>query len=402
MKLTKIGLLIGAARSAVASLAFVASFSLAFGFAPAVLAQEEAPAEVTEEAVAPAEEAAPAEAVETIPVESTEVAPPAAAPVAEDATKLDTIEVTGSRIKRSDYETAQPILVIKREDIERTGMVSIGDILQNLPQAGAALSRAFNNGGNGATEVDLRNLGSQRVLVLVNGRRWVGGVSQFNTSGVDLNTIPISVIDSIEILKDGASAVYGSDAIAGVVNIKTRRDYVGAEVRGHFDATDQGDGVQQLLSFAGGTVAGKTSVFFDVSYVNQGELFSGSRKQSAVPLFGTGLTRGSGFSPFGRDLFVPTNDNANAINAAAGEPQAGPNAPCYDISGLVTDLPPPPAGGALSICDLSLDRATFPTGAVDFIRYDVNEHAYKAFRDADHHRRAEGGAADRVASGGGP
>ena len=110
--------------------------------------------------------------------------------VNEEATALGAIQITGSRLRRTDFETAQPVLVLTREDIERTGLVSIGDILQNIPQAGAALNTAFNNGGTGATEIDLRNLGSNRVLVLVNGRRWVGGVRSLNTSGVDLNTIP--------------------------------------------------------------------------------------------------------------------------------------------------------------------------------------------------------------------
>jgi iron complex outermembrane recepter protein len=335
-----------------------------------------------------APESAPIEDVGTVPVEP---AAPEAPPAdnGDDATALESIEVTGSRIKRSDYETESPVLVIRREDLERTGLVSIGDILQNLPQSGAALSRAFNNGGNGATEIDLRNLGSQRVLVLVNGRRWVGGVSAFNTSGVDLNTIPISVIDSIEILKDGASAIYGSDAITGVVNIKTRRDYVGAEVRGHVEATDQGDGVSHLLSFSAGTVAGKTSIFFDVSHVNQGPLYSGDREQSSIPKFGMppeNTSRGSRFMEYGNTIFIPTPQNAQAINAAGGAPQGGVTSPCPDVTlglGLTEDdapgvvpVIPLPVGSVVTLCDLTLDHDEFANGTRTFKRVDMNTDAY--------------------------
>lgn len=359
-----------AARGAFAGAALV----LCLGLTPAS-AQEEPD---------PVQETAPAgdESLQTVPVD-TAPPPSQAAAAPQDATELDTLEVTGSRIKRSDYETESPILVISRDDLDKTGLVSIGDILQNLPQAGAALSRAFNNGGNGATEIDLRNLGSNRVLVLVNGRRWVNGVSAFNTSGVDLNTIPLSVIDSIEILKDGASAIYGSDAIAGVVNIKTRRDYVGAEVRGHLESTEHGDGVSQLLSFSGGTVAGKTSVFFDVSYVNQGELVSGDRAESSVPTFGIpDISRGSRFMEYGNTIFIPTPNNAQAINAHAGMPQGGVLSACPDVTlGLDVDdgvIPtePLPAGSVVTLCDLTLDRAAHANGEIQFKRVDVNTDQY--------------------------
>lgn len=397
MKLTSFLLPVWAARGAVAGLAFLA----AFGFAPLATAQEEPPAEeqapaeeaapeaAPAEAAAPADAAAPAaaeaapEQLQTIPVDTAQEKP------ASDSTDLDSIEVTGSRIRRSDYETESPILVLRREDIEKAGLVSIGDILQNLPQSGAALSRAFNNGGNGATEIDLRNLGSNRVLVLVNGRRWVGGVSAFNTSGVDLNTIPISVIESIEILKDGASAIYGSDAIAGVVNIKTRQDFVGAELRTHLDATDRGDGVQQLISLSSGVLSGKTSVFFDVSYVNQGELNSGDRDESSIEKFGIprdNRSRGSRFMEYGNSIFIPTPQNAQAINAAAGFPQGGVTSPCPDVTmglGLTEDdapgvvpVIPLPAGSVVTLCDLTLDRDDFANGTRTFKRVDTNVDQY--------------------------
>jgi iron complex outermembrane recepter protein len=438
-----LGLPFGAARLLV-SIVFV----MGLGRATAGLAQEEAPpADIPPENAAPAEAppaeapadaaAAPADAAPADPAGEVGSVPVDPAPTADQqaqqeagdksGTQLDTIEVTGSRIKRSDYETESPILVISRADIEKSGMVSIGEILQNLPQAGAALSRAFNNGGNGATEVDLRNLGSNRVLVLVNGRRWVGGTNPLNTSGVDLSTIPISVIDSIEVLKDGASAVYGSDAIAGVINIKTKRDFVGAEARGHWDATIKGDGQQKLISLAAGTVAGKTSVFFNIDYVDQDALFSGKRHKSSFPTYGTGTSRGSSFSPYGRLIFIPTNNNANAINSLAGATPTE-TAPCYDITAGLgsnttvydgngtapTDTPAGqvpgapatgqplitpnfptnlPAGGGAYLCDLTINPATFvlgnsnpsldappgtnpAIGHQDWIRWDANTTAW--------------------------
>ncbi|TJY64971.1 TonB-dependent receptor [Sinimarinibacterium sp. CAU 1509] len=315
--------------------------------------------------------------------------------IAEDRSRLETIEVTGSRIRRTDYETAQPVLLISRQDIERSGMTSIGDLLQNLPQAGAALNTAFNNGGDGAVEIDLRNLGSNRVLVLVNGRRWVGGLSQLRTNSVDLNTIPISIIDSIEVLKDGASAVYGSDAIAGVVNIKTRRDFDGAELRGQAQVYDDGKGLTQSYSYAAGSNNGSTGVFMDLSYVNQSELFAGDRDLSSVPTYGTGISRGSSFTPQGRILFVPNAINGNVI--ANG--QTDPASACYDLSGAVAGgalsdpfgtagAPDPgvggiddpglslPFGSPLTICDLARrpGQGTDPSG--NYVRFDQNVDAY--------------------------
>ncbi len=105
------------------------------------------------------------------------------------ATNLDKIEVTGSRIKRADVETSQPVFSMSRQQIESQGLTSIGDVIQNIATNGSALNTNVNNGGNGETRVNLRNLGSNRTLVLVNGRRWVGGTGL--GGAVDLNTIPM-------------------------------------------------------------------------------------------------------------------------------------------------------------------------------------------------------------------
>ena len=392
------------------------------GTAPAA---DAAPADGSTAAAAPADGTAPAEAAtppdaapaapapdqtaEVIPVKPVQEEPRQNLKVSEGASKLDTIEVTGSRIRRTDYETAVPLLVVKREDIERTGLSSIGDILQNLPQAGSAINTQLNNGGDGSTEIDLRNLGSNRVLVLVNGRRWVGGVSSLRTSSVDLNTIPIAVIDSIEILKDGASAIYGSDAIAGVINIKTRKDFNGAELRGQMQGFEDGRGLTQALNYSTGAISGNTSSFINISYVNQGQVLAADRPTTNVPVYGTGLSRGSGFLPEGRTLFVPAGGNGAIIN---GGPQTDLAQPCYDIAagvangtfaGLFTPTDPNPgspvpgglpiipapigppvdnpvpiidAGSAVVLCDLVRKPPLGQDPNGDFPRYDANRDSY--------------------------
>src|SRR5262249_4171135 len=149
----------------------------------------------------------------------------------------EVIVVTGSRIGDPLGKVA-PVLTLSREDLERSGLHSIGDVLQQLTVSGGAINGKFNSSGNfgfppdgggigaGATEGDLRYLGSKRVLVLVDGVRWVNGSSASGVSAAtDLNTIPLSMIERVEVLEDGASPIYGSDAISGVINIITRKQF---------------------------------------------------------------------------------------------------------------------------------------------------------------------------------
>ncbi len=225
------------------------------------------------------------------------------------AAKLQKVEVTGSRIKRTDIETAQPVQVINRQQIQASGLTSIGDILQKITSAGAALNTVFNNGGNGETKIDLRYLGSNRVLVLVNGRRMVNGVGGTGVDGsADLNTIPVSIIDHIEVLQDGASAVYGSDAMAGVVNIITIKNYNGAEASaylgGYKEAGRAFDGKTQYYQFTMGTSSDRSSIVANVSYVKQDPIWAGSRDISYYPVAGLGTTTGSSGTPQGRFIFA--------------------------------------------------------------------------------------------------
>ena len=226
------------------------------------------------------------------------VAPPAFAQDSTDrAEELDAVVVTGSRIPRTDKETAQPVTLLTRADIEKTGLTSVGDIVQRIAEAGPSINTQFNNGGDGSTTIDLRNLGASRTLVLLNGHRWVTGLG----GAVDLNTIPTAIIESIEILKDGASSVYGSDAIAGVVNIITRRGYEGAVVNGFYGQNSKGDGTRYASDFTFGVASDRGSASISASYVKEESILAGDRAISSVPNFGLDpRATGSSTTPSGR------------------------------------------------------------------------------------------------------
>jgi iron complex outermembrane receptor protein len=246
-----------------------------------------------------------------------------AAPVAlaqdqEAADTLETITVVGSRIKRTDIETSQPVFVLEREDIARTGLTSVGDVLQELSNNGAALNTTFNNGGNGQTSVSLRNCGQNRTLVLVNGKRWVSTLA----GSVDLNTIPVSVVERIEVLKDGASSIYGTDAICGVINLTTRDNYDGAEANVYYGEWDDGDGQTQAYDFTLGSSTDRASTAVNVSYVTNEAVRAGDREISAIPLQGFPANtsfpgQASAATPFGQ-FFLPSGPSQTLIPGRPG------------------------------------------------------------------------------------
>ncbi|MGB3460431.1 TonB-dependent receptor plug domain-containing protein [Rhodanobacter lindaniclasticus] len=190
---------------------------------------------------------------------------------------LQTVVVTGSRIRSADIETAQPIIVMDRTQIENQGFNSVADILQNLPQAGTppiSRSSVLASGEDvGGYYIDMRNLGANRTLILLNGKRL--GTT---TSGLqDLSQIPMSAIDRIEVLKDGASAIYGSDAIAGVVNIITRKNFDGAEASAYLGQYSQGDGDKQTYSMTMGAHSDKGSITFSAEYSKEDPVWAKDR-----------------------------------------------------------------------------------------------------------------------------
>ncbi|WP_148667811.1 TonB-dependent receptor plug domain-containing protein, partial [Mizugakiibacter sediminis] len=176
-----------------------------------------------------------------------------------------TIVVTGSRIRRVDLETANPVFAIDRAQIQQSGKVTLGDLVQEAPSiSGAAQNPQVNNGGgDGASTVSLRGLGAQRTLVLINGHRVIASPS---AGGVDINQIPANLVERIEVLKDGASAVYGSDAIGGVVNIILRSNYQGAEFSADYGISDRNDGERRGFSATFGQTGDKGSVIAGINY----------------------------------------------------------------------------------------------------------------------------------------
>ena len=247
---------------------------------------------------------------------------------------LESVIVTGSKIKRTDLETSQPVLALTREDIQATGLSQIGDILQNLTTGGSTLNQAFNNGGNGSTLVDLRDLGSNRTLVLVNGRRYAPDGSALS-GAVDLNSIPTAIVERIEILKDGASTIYGSDAIAGVINIITVDSFDGMEANAYFGETSEGDGRTESYDFTAGASTEDTSLIVNVSFQKNEPVFAGDREISAVPQFGADFCA-STTSPngrFGLSGRAGTFTLTNTTPTAAGVVQSATNLRAFAIPG---------------------------------------------------------------------
>lgn len=218
----------------------------------------------------------------------------------------ETIVVTGSRIPRKDLTTPAPVTLISSEQIRQSGRITLGEYLQSIPEQGNALNTQVNNGGNGATRIDLRGLGNLRTLVLVNGKRmvWTGTGTNSGT-GVDVNTIPTEAIERIEVLKDGASAIYGSDAISGVVNIITKKTYAGTAVNGYVGLSQRADGETYQVDATTGTSGDMGSILFSAGFFDQKASFAGDRDWSRYQLeydfASRGITRvGSTRVPSGR------------------------------------------------------------------------------------------------------
>ena len=271
----------------------------------------------------------------------------ASAQAGDDATPtaavIDEVVVVGSRIRRDAADASQQHISLDAEDKERSGVVSLGDFLAHLPVSGAPLNTRFNSSGNfgfpadgggiaaGASHVDLRHLGAKRVLVLVDGLRWIDGASGSGVSGAtDLNTIPAGIVERVEASLEGASAIYGSDAIAGAVNIVTAHtDQLRARVyRGGYPHGGETNHVELAL----GGSRGATRASLHASFVEQGSISADAQERTRWPFPGTGVRHGSTFTPQGRVIFTDPNTGAFvncALNAGVvGLPVYDPEAPC--------------------------------------------------------------------------
>ena len=215
---------------------------------------------------------------------------------AEDAAAGTEILVTGSRIRRDPLNQDSPTITLDQSSLAQTGLTAIADILQRLPSAAGGLNTKVNNSGNignppdgggvgaGSAEIDLRYLGAKRTLVLVDGLRFVNGASASGIpSTVDLNTIPANLIERIEVLQSGQSPLYGSDALAGVVNIITKSSQNGLQASAQFGTFRQGDGHTQDYNASYGIKGSTTSIVFGASYVKQEAVRTRDRATSQFP-----------------------------------------------------------------------------------------------------------------------
>jgi outer membrane receptor protein involved in Fe transport len=204
--------------------------------------------------------------------------------------------VTGSNIRRVDIETANPVVTIDHAAIQQSGKLTLGDLVQDLPAVTGPITnpRVNNGGGTGASTISLRGLGSSRTLVLVNGHR---------INNADVNSIPANAIERIEVLTDGASSVYGSDAVGGVVNFILRSNYQGAEFSTDYGISDRDDGQRQGYHFVFGQSTDKGSIMAGVDYNKFDSVLASSRAFSHDALYyyyGAAHALGSSRTPTGQ------------------------------------------------------------------------------------------------------
>ena len=234
-----------------------------------------------------------------------------AAPVkvaaAAEEDSAETIVVTGSRIRAPNLESAVPVTVVTAEEIHQTGNISVGDLLNDLPQLRSTYSQqnsTRNLGNRGLNLLDLRGLGTARTLVLVNGRRHVGSDVLLNGVSVDINTIPADLIERIDIVTGGASAVYGSDALGGVVNFILKDNYEGISTRAQGGISTYGDAATQF----GSVIAGKNfgdgrgNVVLNFEYAHNARFYASDRPN---------LRQNNGF-------VITDTDPAGSVNGSDG------------------------------------------------------------------------------------
>ena len=266
------------------------------------------------------------------------------------AAGIEEVVITGSRIRRDPVNEPTPIMAIGRDDLERSGLTNLGDALQRLPITGSAPNSQFNVPGNsgfpqdgsgigaGSVQLSLRNLEAKRTLILVDGRRWVAGASASGVPGhVDVNTIPDNAIERVEILQDGASAVYGSDAIGGVINIITDRAFEGfrfdVQTGGYLE---EGDGESTEAGLKWGTGNGTTHLVVSASYRDELGIETADRARSAFPnpdatSCDVPGTYCSSFTPQGRFVFGPNFASGASVTLNDGVlNDGGENLPEFD------------------------------------------------------------------------
>ncbi|MEK6192635.1 MAG: TonB-dependent receptor plug domain-containing protein, partial [Deltaproteobacteria bacterium] len=246
-----------------------------------------------------------------------------------DDVLLEEVIVTGTRIKRRDYTSPSPLTTISRQDIEFSGLPTLEAYLNTMPQVQPGFDRTANNPGDGTAQIDLRGMGPGRTLVLMNSRRLApSGVG----SAVDVNNLPTALVDRVEIITGGASTVYGSDAIAGVVNFITRDDFEGLNIEGSYYTTEQGDATIWDINLVYGhqLADGRGNITFYAGLYEREALFAADREFTSIPWgtdWATGelFPYGSGFMPAG-GVFGPQADLGNGPVQVTFNPDGTPRA----------------------------------------------------------------------------
>lgn len=239
-------------------------------------------------------------------------------PQGADASESEAIIVTGSRIVSPNATSVAPVQVIGAAQIENSGVPNLQDILLKNPTFGAPTFSRTNTGfatsGAGAATVDLRNLGIDRTLVLINGRRVVSGIP--GSPAVDLNTIPAQFIERVDVVTGGTSAVYGSDAVAGVVNIIYKSDFQGVEVGGQYGLTSRGDGAEKQLNMTLGGNFGdnRGNVMLYLGYTKQERIFTKDRSTEAGSMAIDEESLGAAVTGADEDLFTPIRPFYSGFN----------------------------------------------------------------------------------------
>ncbi len=226
----------------------------------------------------------------------------------EEKEDVERISVTGSRIQRTDMETASPISVYTAEDIQKTGFGSVAEFLRTTASSGGFNESATLSQAAGASSVGLKGFGSDYTLILLNGRR----LAKNSAGGIftDINQIPLAAVERIDILPDGASAIYGSDAVAGVINIITKRDYEGISVSARYGAAvEHGDGDERNLSIVAGASNEKTNVLLTIEHFARSPIQAVDRELGGSAVI-PGMRGGEGRSTWGvpGGLYIGTND----------------------------------------------------------------------------------------------
>ncbi len=313
-----------------------------------------------------------------------------------DEMLLEEVIITGSRLARSALDSSVPVVAVSEVDLKLAGTVNLENIINTLPQFTGGQTSRSNNPGSGATQINLRGLGFNRNLVLVNGKRYM----YFDESQVtDINTIPAALVERIEVVTGGSSAVYGSDAIAGVTNFILRKDFEGMEIQAQLGGDMEGDALTKDISFTmGGNFADdRGNAVLSINYYDRESILQGTRKYSMYAL-GDGydsngnpalIPRGStktpdgGFSniPYGPSLLLPANAGLNDALIAAGIGDIGRRGFTFDGAGSASRAFLDPADrynfAPLNYLQTPMER----TGVMAMAHYDLSDNV-EAYMEA--------------------